>query len=67
MIAMPMLPPVFRIRLYMPLALPIWSCGNVAIAIVVNGTNTKPIATPLISIGMIMLLWAISRFINVNR
>ena len=35
--------------------------------IVVSGTKTNPIATPLMNIGMIMLLCAIVRSINVNR
>ena len=45
-IAMPMLPPMLRIRLNRLVALPICSRGIGSIATVVSGTNSSDMPTP---------------------
>ena len=53
-IAMPMLPPMFRIRLNRLVALPIFSRGIGSMATVVSGTKSSDMPAPCISCGQKM-------------
>ena len=52
--AMPMLPPMLRIRLKMLVALPISSRGIGSMVIVVSGTNSSARPTPWMNCGQKM-------------
>ena len=59
--AMPMLPPMLRIKLYTPAALPICSFGKAPMLVMVSGTKMKPMAMPERTLGQVTFLVAISR------
>ena len=61
--AMPIPPPRFRMRLKMPVALPIWSLARVPMVSVVSGTKIRAVAKPLKIFGHMTLREATSRFI----
>ncbi len=57
---------MFRMRLKIPVALPICSLGSSSMVAVVRGTKTKPIARPATMFGHITLIVAIWRLILPN-
>ena len=61
--AMPMLPPILRIKLKTPAALPICSFGKAPMLVMVSGTKIRPMAKPEKTLGHITFLVAISRLI----
>ena len=65
--AMPTLPPMFRIRLKIPAAFPIFSRCSRPMVMVVRGTKMKPVAKPLIRFGMATETMEILRFTRLNR